>query len=290
MTTLVTGATGNTGRHVVAELVRRGEDVRALTRDPAAAAGIFAPAVRLVPGTHGEPTTLAAALDGVDRLHVTVTAGLAEVGPELVRTAVAAGVSRITVLWGGYVGPVEQAVAESGVTWTRLEPQEFMSNTLTWAHSIRAEGVVREAFDHPSALVHEGDIGAVAAVALLEDGHGGQAYNLTGPEALTPAQRIARCPLRSGTRWSWSGSRVTTPSNGWWRPGCPARTRSTSWAGTPTRRPRPPRRTTPWRVCSAGRRGRSGTGWRSTPVGSTCPAWPRDGTSASGGGPERVGE
>ncbi|SHN46310.1 Uncharacterized conserved protein YbjT, contains NAD(P)-binding and DUF2867 domains [Cryptosporangium aurantiacum] len=143
----------------------------------------------LVHGTHTAPQTLDAALEGVDRLHITVTAGLAEVGPELVRRAVDRGVRRITVLWGGSVGPVEQAVAESGVEWTRLEPQEFMSNTLTWVESIRAEGVVREPYDLPSALVHEADIGAVAAVALLDDGHLGQAYNLTGPESLTPTQR-----------------------------------------------------------------------------------------------------
>ncbi|GAB2592878.1 NAD(P)H-binding protein [Streptomyces capparidis] len=191
MTTLVTGATGNTGRHVVAELVRRGERVRALTRDPAAAEGRLPAGVELVAGTHTAPETLDAALAGVGRLHITVTAGLAEVGPELVRRAVGAGVRRITVVWGGWVGPVEQAVADSGVEWTRLEPQEFMCNTLTWAESIRAEGVVREPYDFPSALVHEADIGAVAAVALLDDGHAGRAYNLTGPQSLTPRERIA---------------------------------------------------------------------------------------------------
>lgn len=191
MTTLVTGATGNTGRHVVAELVRRGERVRALTRDPAAAAGKLPPGVELVPGTHTAPDTLGAALDGVTRLHITVTAGLADVGPALVQRAVDAGVRRITVVWGGGVGPVEQAVADSGVEWTRLEPQEFMCNTLTWIDSIHAEGVVREPYDYPSALVHEADIGAVAAVALLEDGHTGRAYNLTGPESLTSRERIA---------------------------------------------------------------------------------------------------
>jgi uncharacterized protein YbjT (DUF2867 family) len=189
MTTLVTGATGNTGRHVVAELVRRGERVRALTRNPAAVA--FPAEVEVVRGTHTEPEELGPALDGVDRLHITVTAGLAEVGPELVRRAVDAGVRRITVVWGGWVGPLEQAVAESGVEWTRLEPQEFMSNTLTWAESIRTERVVREPYDFPSALVHEADIGEVAAVALLDDGHAGRAYNLTGPEPLTTRERIA---------------------------------------------------------------------------------------------------
>jgi uncharacterized protein YbjT (DUF2867 family) len=191
VTTLVTGATGNTGYHVVSELVRRGERVRALTRNPAAAAARFPTEVELVAGTHNEPEELDGALDGVDRLHITVTAGLAEVGPELVRRAVDAGVQRLTVVWGGAVGPVEQAVAESGVEWTRLEPQEFMSNTLTWVDSIRADAVVREPYDFPSALVHEADIGAVAAVALLDDGHAGRAYNLTGPEPLTPRERIA---------------------------------------------------------------------------------------------------
>ncbi|MFI7610244.1 NmrA family NAD(P)-binding protein [Nonomuraea terrae] len=191
MTTLVTGATGNTGRHVVAELVRRGERVRALTRNPAGAEGRFPAEVELVAGTHTEPEKLDAALDGVSRLHITVTAGLAEVAPELVRRAVGAGVRRITVVWGGDLGPAEQAVADSGVEWTRLEPQEFMSNTLTWVESIRAEEVVREPYDFRSAIVHEADIGAVAAVALLDDGHAGRVYNLTGPESLTPRERIA---------------------------------------------------------------------------------------------------
>ncbi len=191
MTTLVTGATGNTGRHVVAELVRRGEHVRALTRNPAAAAGRFPAGVELAAGTHTAPEGLDGAFEGVSRLHITVTAGLAETGPELVRRAVGAGVRRITVVWGGWVGPVEQAVDDSGVEWTRLEPQEFMSNTLTWIESVGAEGVVREPYDFPSALVHEADIGAVAAVALLADGHAGRSYNLTGPESLTPRERIA---------------------------------------------------------------------------------------------------
>ncbi|WP_406265784.1 NmrA family NAD(P)-binding protein [Nocardia sp. NBC_00881] len=191
MTILVTGATGNTGRQVVAELLRRGRAVRALTRDPQRAANLLPAGVELVAGTHTEPGTLDAALDGVTGLHITVTAGVAETGPELVRRAVSAGVERITILWGGYVGAAETAVADSGVAWTRLEPQEFMSNALTWVDSIRAEAVVREPFDFPSAIVHEADIGAVAATALIEDGHAGRAYNLNGPQALTTSERVA---------------------------------------------------------------------------------------------------
>ncbi|WP_316573459.1 NmrA family NAD(P)-binding protein [Nocardia canadensis] len=198
MTTLVTGATGNTGRQVVRELVGRGEKVKALTRDAAAARTLLGAEVELVTGTHTVPSTLDDAWHGVDRLHVTATAGLAEVGPELIGRAVDAGVRRITVVWGGGVGPVERAVAESGVEWTRLEPQEFMSNALTWQETILADGVVREPYDHPSAVVHEADIGAVAAAALLEDGHHGRAYNLTGPAPLTTRERIAILAAAAG--------------------------------------------------------------------------------------------
>lgn len=190
MTILVTGATGNTGRHVVAELLGRGHSVRALTRDPRRAAALLPAGAEIVAGVHTEPGTLDTALDGVIGLHITVTAGVAESGPELVRRAVAAGVERITILWGGYVGPAETAVAESGVVWTRLEPQEFMSNALTWRETIRSEGVVREPFDLPSAVVHEGDLGAVAALALTEEGHAGRVYNLNGPEAMTTSARV----------------------------------------------------------------------------------------------------
>jgi uncharacterized protein YbjT (DUF2867 family) len=41
-----------------------------------------------------------------------------------------------------------------------------------------------------SAVVHEGDIGAVAAVALTEEGHGGQEYVITGPDVLTVGDKV----------------------------------------------------------------------------------------------------
>lgn len=37
--------------------------------------------------------------------------------------------------------------------------------------------------------MHEADIAAVAVTALTQDGHAGQTYPLTGPEALTPVER-----------------------------------------------------------------------------------------------------
>jgi uncharacterized protein YbjT (DUF2867 family) len=191
---LVTGATGTVGRQVVAELLARGHEVRALTRDAAKAA--FPAGAEVVEGDLTAPDGLAAALEGATGLHL-ITFGDAafsplETGPRILELARAAGVRRVTVLHGGGPTPLEDAVrADDGVDWTVLMPVEFMANALEWADGIAASGEVREPFvDRLSAMVHEGDIGAVAAVALTEEGHGGQTYVITGPEVLTVGDKV----------------------------------------------------------------------------------------------------
>lgn len=187
-TNLVTGATGTVGRQVVAELLRLGRPVRALTRDPAKAD--FPDGVEVVRGDLTDPGTLTAALDGVTGLHLITFGGeyLAplQTGPRIVELAREAGVRRVTVLNGGGPTPLEDAVRAGGLPWTVVMPVEFMANALEWADGIRTADEVREPFTgRLSAMVHEGDIGAVAAVALTEDGHAGQEYLVTGPEVLT---------------------------------------------------------------------------------------------------------
>ncbi|WP_031485465.1 SDR family oxidoreductase [Streptomyces bicolor] len=192
---LVTGATGTVGRQVVAELLARGHSVRALTRD--AAKADFPAGVEVVQGDLTEPDTLMPALDGVTGLHLITFGGPyfapLETGPRILQLARAAGVRRVTVLHGGGPSLLEDAVrADDGVEWTVLMPVEFMANALEWADGIVTSDEVREPFvARLSAMVHEGDIGAVAAVALTEEGHGGQEYVITGPELLTVADKVA---------------------------------------------------------------------------------------------------
>jgi uncharacterized protein YbjT (DUF2867 family) len=191
MRILVTGATGNVGRLVVDELVAAGEvDVRALTVAPERAA--LPPGVEVAVGHVGRPETVRAALAGVDRLYLApnpTTAG------EVAALAAAAGVERIVDMAGeegGLWHTIEPAVEASGVAWTHLEPGEFMSNALDWAWEVQDGGAVRDAYPQAAnAPVDMGDIAAVAAVALLRDGHAGRRYQLTGPESLTRAQRVA---------------------------------------------------------------------------------------------------
>ncbi|NED03981.1 NAD(P)H-binding protein [Streptomyces sp. SID6648] len=194
MTILVTGATGTVGRRVVEQLLERGEHVRALTRDPERAE--FPAGVEVVGGDLTDPASLAPALHGVTGLHLITFGGAffapLETADEILALAEEAGVRRVTVLHGGGDTPMETAVRASGFAWTVVMPVEFMANALEWAPGIRSEGVVREPFvNRLSAMVHESDIGAVAAVALTEDGHGGQEYLVTGPQALTVRDKTA---------------------------------------------------------------------------------------------------
>jgi uncharacterized protein YbjT (DUF2867 family) len=195
MTTVVTGATGSVGRSLVDQLLAAGEPVRAVTRDPAAR---FPAGVETHLGDLADPPSLRMVLAGADRLHLFP---VPETAREIVAMAERAGVERVTVLSSGsvtagldtdYQYPVEQAVEASGMAWTHLRPGEFCANRLAlWGPSIRAERVVRWPYpDEVGVPIHEADIAAVAVAALLAGGHAGRAYDMTGPEALTPRDQV----------------------------------------------------------------------------------------------------
>ncbi|MFC4565117.1 NAD(P)H-binding protein [Nocardiopsis mangrovi] len=203
---LVTGATGTVGRVVVDRLLAAGRPVRALTRDPDAAG--LPDAVDVVAGDLTRPNGLAGALDGVEGVHF--LPAMADVEQAVAHAevflglAAAAGVRRISVLSGGSVTirrpgsyelllALEQAVEASGLEWTHVRPGEFMVNKLdVWGESIRTEGVVRNAYPAGTGVpIHEADIAEVAVAALLEDGHAGRAYTLTGPQRLTHREQAA---------------------------------------------------------------------------------------------------
>ncbi|GAA2065053.1 NAD(P)H-binding protein [Streptomyces albiaxialis] len=193
MTFLVAGATGTVGRQVVAALQEAGAPVRALTRRPGTAA--FGPGVEVVGGDLLDAPSLEAALRGVTGVHLINFGGDGyaplENGRELVAMIEAAGVRRVTMLAGWSESTLEPAVRASALTWTAVSPTEIMANALEWADEVRQGRVERPYGDSRTAMVHEGDIGAVAATALLEEGHGGADYLLTGPERISLREKIA---------------------------------------------------------------------------------------------------
>jgi nucleoside-diphosphate-sugar epimerase len=63
---LVTGATGKVGHAVAQALASRGDEVRALVRDPARAAGVLPPGVEAVRGDVTDPASVVAAVQGCE--------------------------------------------------------------------------------------------------------------------------------------------------------------------------------------------------------------------------------
>jgi uncharacterized protein YbjT (DUF2867 family) len=197
---LVTGATGNAGGAVVRALVRSGEQVRAVVRD---ADGAQLPSgVELAVGDLNEPETLAPHFENVTAAFLlSGYAGLEETLANMRR----AGVERVVLLSssaapsGDETNAVaryhilsERAVRQSGLGWTFLQPNTFMTNTFQWLPQMRQGDVIRVPFpDVRVATIDPDDIGAVAAVALTSAGSEGHAFRLSGPESLTPADRVA---------------------------------------------------------------------------------------------------
>ncbi len=199
---LVTGATGTVGREVVAQLLAAGQKVRAMTRNPAKAR--LDSRVEVVRGNFEDPSSLADAVRGVDRLFSLTLGpqtGLHE--KNLAEAAKAAGVRHIVKLsaLGGdgdlkndirkWHDEGEQAIRETGIPFTVLYPGVFMSNALHWRESIRATGKVFSNYgDGKLPPVHPRDIAAVAVRALTSEGHEGKRYVITGPEALTVGEQV----------------------------------------------------------------------------------------------------
>ena len=89
--------------------------------------------------------------------------------------------------------------AASGLEWTSLRPGSFMQNFLRYADSVKAAGVFYGCQgDAPIALIDTRDVAAVAARCLVDGGHAGKVYELSGPETLTYAEAAAALATASG--------------------------------------------------------------------------------------------
>ena len=203
---LVTGATGNVGREVVNLLLSGGEKVVAVTRHPATAA--LPDGAHVVGGDPSRPQTLTPALRGVDAVFISpralgdATAGAATA--ELLKLSAEQGAQRVvllsalTVQYGGgekhfadAFKAVEDAAKASGLPWTILRSAEYASNNLMWAPQFRSTGIVRGAYgDAANSTIHERDIAAVSARALLDAAHAGHTYVLTGPQSLSQRDKV----------------------------------------------------------------------------------------------------
>jgi uncharacterized protein YbjT (DUF2867 family) len=201
---LVTGATGRIGSEVVRALADADRPVRAMTRRPERAAWMQERDVDVVQGDFLEPTTLAAAVEGVGRAFLLSPNAreMKEMQSNFVEAAEAAGVDHVVKLsaagadadssWdiARWHGEVEADVETAALDHTFVRPVSYMQNLLDDAPTIRSDGFFARATppDARINVVDTRDVARVAARALLDDGHRGRTYKPTGPEPITFAR------------------------------------------------------------------------------------------------------
>ncbi len=198
MTIVVTGATGNVGRPLVAELAAAGARVRALTRTPQSARfpdGVeaFGSVEEALPGAEAVflnsralGDRLASVIDECRRAGVTKLVALSAINAD-------DDFSRQPSRFRGDRNlEVERLAVDSGLDWVSLRPSVFATNFAgMWSAQLRAGDVVAGPYAAASAApIVESDIAAVAARALLTEDLAGQRVPLTGPQAFTNAELI----------------------------------------------------------------------------------------------------
>jgi uncharacterized protein YbjT (DUF2867 family) len=194
---LVTGATGNTGPGLVAALCAAGADVRVLVRDASKARPLQAMGAEVFVADLDRPETLEPAIAGIDKVYLLTWNGptQAQQVHDFIQAAKRAGKPHIVrhSMWGSprsrIIQQGEQAESEiksSGLRWTMLRPTFFMQNAMMAAGTIANDGVIYwDIEDGKLGMIDVRDIVDVAVSVLTGDGHEGQSYILTGPEAIS---------------------------------------------------------------------------------------------------------
>jgi len=209
MTILVTGATGQVGRQVVAQLVQRGANVRALVRDVAKAD--FPASVEVVQGDLLDVDALRRAFSGVSTLFLLNAVVPDEYTQALIALNLAreAGVRDIVYLsvihseryvnvphFAGKFG-VERMIEGMGLHATILRPAYFIGNDLTIRDVITNYGVYPMPIGSKGlAMIDTADLAEVAAIELMRRTEAVEPLplariNLVGPDTLTGADVAA---------------------------------------------------------------------------------------------------
>jgi uncharacterized protein YbjT (DUF2867 family) len=206
MKILVTGATGTVGAHLVRVLRERGAQPRAFVRDRDKAASMLGQEVELAVGDFADRGSIERALRGTEGMFLACgnVPGQIEHESAAIDAAKTAGIGAVVKLSGPrpavdspllferWHATIEHHLLRSGLPWVLLRPSAYMTNLLAFAETIAQTGkVFAPAGSAEIAYVDPRDVAAAAAAALVNDGHVGGTYTLTGPEAIT-YDRIAQ--------------------------------------------------------------------------------------------------
>jgi uncharacterized protein YbjT (DUF2867 family) len=199
---VIVGATGLVGGEIVRQFAAAGQRVRALVRDEVKAATIEDLAEPVV-GDLARPETLPRVFAGAERVFVLCppVSGAELLEQAAFEAAAEAGARRIVFLSNYGAGELdggdhfrthaanEKWLAGLGVDWTVLRPTRFMRYTpYAWAPLLKDGVLLESGGDGQITVIDTEDVAAVARLALTEDGHEGQTYELTSADRLTAAR------------------------------------------------------------------------------------------------------
>jgi NAD(P)H dehydrogenase (quinone) len=211
MSLLITGASGNLGRRTAELLIDTdgvdAADVILISRSPDSLADLAARGATVRHGDFSDPATLSAAFAGATRVLIisTDSIGGARVTEQqaAIDAAKAAGAQLIAYTSLPNPDPAENpalvvpdhaateaAILASGVPYTFLRNALYSEYRIPEAEGALASGAFAyNSGDGASAYVSREDCAAAAAAVLGGgDEHANQAYDITGPEALTGPQ------------------------------------------------------------------------------------------------------
>jgi len=195
---LIIGATGRVGGELVRLLTRKGEAVRAATRNPSTVSTGFPCFTEAVEFDFNRPETFAPALKGIAKVFLIARPGdnhadkvaipfidiARKQGMRLIVNLTAMGVERDDSFM---LRIIEQYIEASGIPYVHLRPNWFMQNFNSgpMLADIRATGGLHlPASDAKLSFIDVRDIAAVGLAVLTKPRHAGNAYTLTGGEAL----------------------------------------------------------------------------------------------------------
>ncbi len=200
---LVIGGTGTVGSEVVKQLAAKKAKARVLVRNAQKEAEVKKLGLETAQGDITRLDSIEAALNGVDHVFLLTPAGPSQGDQEIaiINRSQKAGVKHLVLL--SAIGadadsPItlarqhakaENHLKKSGLGYTILQPHSFMQNFLMQAGSIKGHGAFYGNFKEGKiAMVDARDIAAVAVECLMEAGHEGKTYLITGGEAITQSQ------------------------------------------------------------------------------------------------------
>ena len=209
MTILVTAAGGQLGHLVIDALLDRGvspDGIVAGARTTAKVADLAERGIRVVPLDYTDPQSVAAALEGVDTVLLisgsepgkryeghknVIDAAKASGVVKLVYTSLAHADTTDFVLAPEHKA-TEEALAASGVPAVVLRNNWYTENYLPDALRAVETGVIAASVGAATvAAASRADYAEAAAVVLMEDGHLGRTYELSGDTAVTYADIAA---------------------------------------------------------------------------------------------------